>query len=100
MKPINLTLLLVLALGRWAAAGESSYINNVLLTTRPNIDANVVINNGVVYFDLLSTPIADSEFFQARDTYFFTNNGPMLAQPGFYFDTVTAPGISPASTFD
>jgi hypothetical protein len=100
MKPINLTLLLVLAVGRWAAAGETSYINNVMLTTRTNIDANVVINNGVVYFDLLSTPIADGEFFQTRDTYFFTNNGTMLAQPGFYFNTVTATGISPASTFD
>lgn len=101
MKPINLTLLLVLAAGRcWAAAGEPSYINNVLLTTRTNIDANVFINNGVIYYDLLSSAMVDTELFQTRDTYFFTNNGPMLAQPGFYFDTVTAKGDFPASSFD
>jgi len=100
MKPIHLTLLLVLALGRCAVAGQTSYVNNVLLTTRTNIDANVIINDGTFYFDLLSTPIADNVLFQTRNTYFFTNNGDMLAQPGFYFNTVTATAVSPASAFD
>ena len=93
-------MMLVLALSRWVAAGESSYINNVTLTTRTNIDANVVINNGVIYYDLLATNLADNAQFETHDTYFFTNNGFMLAQPGFTFQTVTDTRIFPAASFN
>ncbi|MGD0412663.1 MAG: hypothetical protein ABSC18_13290, partial [Verrucomicrobiota bacterium] len=84
MKRFHLSLLVVLCLGRGAAAApEKVYVNDINLTTRTNIDATVVINNGTFFYDTIASNSVDNALFQTQDTLYFTNNGTMLAQPGF-----------------
>jgi hypothetical protein len=99
MKRIYLALLMVVSHGAAVLAGNSVFLNQTTLTTRTNIDASVFVNTGLIYFDLLNSAIVDGTLFQTRDTLNFTNNGTMLAQPGFLFDTVTSTGIHSAASF-
>ena len=101
MKHLNLCLFLVLCLGGWAAAApQKAYVNDTLLTIRTNIDATVVINDGTIFYDTISSNIVSGQLFQTQDTLYLTNNGTMFAQPGFIFNTHSATGARAAASFN
>jgi hypothetical protein len=75
-----------------APAADSYYINDSILTYPgtvaypPAIDATNFVNNS--YFVINFTTIAfGTELFETSDTLNYTNNGFMVANTGFQFDT-------------
>lgn len=86
------SILLLLAF-RAIAATAPIFINDIRLSTPPQIDATAFLNRGTMDLNTIVP-------FDFQNTLYFTNRGNLFCSPGYHFDTVDDLGFRrPADTF-